>query len=104
MQFGIFIVRQLQEKFYAVNKTLYMAFVDLEKAFDRVPRRFIWWALHKLHVGVDEWLVRLMKGIMKTSPAECVLLLLEPLTVHHGSGSPLPGVSYRMSLGKPVYR
>ncbi|MEW8582762.1 MAG: reverse transcriptase domain-containing protein [Candidatus Thiodiazotropha endolucinida] len=31
---AIFIVRQLQEKFLAVNKRLYMAFVDLEKAFD----------------------------------------------------------------------
>jgi len=28
--------------------------VDLEKAFDRVPREVIRWAMHKL--GVEEWL------------------------------------------------
>ena len=38
-----------------------MAFVDLEKAFDRVPRKFIWWALRKL--GVEEWIVRLVQGM-----------------------------------------
>ena len=48
MQFGfmsrigtvdaIFIVRQLQEKFMEKRKDLFYAFVDLEKAFDRVPR------------------------------------------------------------------
>ena len=38
-----------------------MAFVDLEKAFDRVPRKVIWWALRKL--GVEEWIVRLMQGM-----------------------------------------
>ena len=31
---AIFVVRQLQEKYLAANKRLYMAFVDLEKAFD----------------------------------------------------------------------
>ena len=35
---AIFVVRQLQ-KYLAANKRLYMAFVDLEKAFDRVPRK-----------------------------------------------------------------
>ena len=53
---AIFVVRQLQEKYLTANKRLYMAFVDLEKAFDRVPRKVIWWALRKL--GVDEWIVR----------------------------------------------
>lgn len=34
----IFLARQLQEKYLGKKKNLYFAFVDLEKAFDRVPR------------------------------------------------------------------
>ena len=52
---AILIVRQLHEKFYAVNKKVYMAFVDLEKALDHVLRCFIWCSLSKLGV---ELLVR----------------------------------------------
>ena len=55
---AIFVVRQLQEKYLAANKRLYMALVDLEKAFDRVPWKVIWWMLRKL--GVEEWIVRLV--------------------------------------------
>ena len=58
---AIFVVRQLQEKYLAANKRLYLAFLDLEKAFDRVPRKVIWWALRKL--GVDEWIVPLVQGM-----------------------------------------
>ena len=71
MQFGfrpgrgttdaIFILRQLQEKYLAKHKVLYFAFVDLEKAFDRVPRKVIWWALRT--VGVDEWIVRVIQSM-----------------------------------------
>ena len=71
MQFGfmpgrgtmdaIFIVRQLQEKFLAKKKDLWMAFIDLEKAFDRVPREVVWWALRTL--GVDEWLVTVIRAM-----------------------------------------
>ena len=43
-------------KSISANKDLYFAFVKLEKAFDRVPRKVLWWALRK--VGVDEWLIR----------------------------------------------
>ena len=66
MQFGfmpgkgttdaIFIMRQVQEKHQAKKKKRYYVFVDLEKAFDRVPREMVRWALRKL--GVDEWLMR----------------------------------------------
>jgi len=35
---AIFSVRQMQEKYGCKRKKLYFAFVDFEKAFDRVPR------------------------------------------------------------------
>ena len=37
----IFVIRQLQDKYLAANKRLYMAFVDLEKVFVRVPLKVI---------------------------------------------------------------
>ena len=38
-----------------------MAFVDLEKTFDWVPRKVIWWVLRKL--VVEEWIVWLVQGM-----------------------------------------
>ena len=52
---AIFIVRQVQEKFRAKGRRLYYAFVDLETAFDRVPREVVRWALRK--ACMVEWLV-----------------------------------------------
>ena len=52
---AIFVEKQLQKKYLAANKRLYMPFVDLEKVFDGVPRKVIWWVLRKL--GVEEWIV-----------------------------------------------
>jgi hypothetical protein len=71
MQFGfmagrsttdaIFMVRQLQEKYLAKNKELWIAFVDLEKAYDRVPREVVWRALRCL--GVDELIVSVIRAM-----------------------------------------
>ena len=38
-----------------------MAFVDFEKAFDRVPSEVVWWALRCL--GVDEWIVSVIRAM-----------------------------------------
>ena len=71
MQFGfvpgrgttdaIFLIRQLQEKYIAAKKPLYFAFVDREKAFDRVTRKVLWCALRSL--GVEEWAVRVIQSM-----------------------------------------
>ena len=78
MQFGfmpgkgttdaIFILRQLQEKYLSKDKKLYFAFVDLEKAFDRVPRKVIWWSMRKL--GIDEWLVKLVQAMYANAKSQ----------------------------------
>lgn len=71
MQFGfmpgkstsdaIFIVRQIQEKFLVKEKALFFAFVDLEKAFDRIPREVVRWALRSS--WVPEWLVNAVMSL-----------------------------------------
>ena len=58
---AIFMVRQLQEKYLAKNKELWIAFVDLEKAYDRVPREVVWRALRCL--GVDELIVSVIRAM-----------------------------------------
>ena len=43
----IFIVRRMQEEYQKKDKKLYMCFVDMEKAFDRVPSKVMEWAMRK---------------------------------------------------------
>ena len=51
----------MQEKFIEKKRDLWIAFVDLEKAFDRMPREVVWWALRG--IGVDEWLIDAIKAM-----------------------------------------
>ena len=55
----VFVLRRLSEKFRAKNIKLFFIFVDLEKAFDRVPREAIRFALRRK--GVPEYVVN---GVM----------------------------------------
>ena len=71
MQFGfvpgwgttdaIFILCQLQGKHLGKHKLLYFAFVDLEKTFDLVPRKVLWWAMSR--VRVEEWVLNAVNAM-----------------------------------------
>ena len=75
MQFGfmpgkgttdaLFILRRMQEEFRGKEKKLYMCFVDLEKAFDRVTRKVMKWALRKK--SLPEVLVKAVMSLYEGS-------------------------------------
>ena len=61
----IFILRQRQEKNLQKKKNIYFAYFDLEKAFNRVPRRILWWAMRKLRI--DEWIIQIVKSMYENA-------------------------------------
>ena len=63
-----FIARQLQEKYLQNKKELYHIFVDLEKAFDKVPREAIAWALRRQLV--PEYLINAVMGLYINSSSQ----------------------------------
>jgi hypothetical protein len=48
---AIFLIRQLMERCREQKKDMHMIFIDLEKAYDKVLRNVMWWALQKHKVS-----------------------------------------------------
>ena len=64
----LFCLRMLQEKHREFGKELHVVFVNLEKAYDMVPRELIWYSLRRK--GVPEAyinIIRDMYALCKTS-------------------------------------
>ena len=60
---AVVILRSIQEEYLAKQMKLYMCFVDLEEAFDRIPRMVVEWAMRKK--GIPEASVRVVMSLHK---------------------------------------
>ena len=87
-------IRMFLEKYQKKKFDLHMVFIDLEKAFDKVPRRLIWEALRKQIV--PEYYIKLLMDMYDDintkvwSPARESELFEIKMGVHQGSAlSPL---------------
>ena len=59
----MFVIGQLLEKYLEVGKDVFLAFLDLEKAYDKVPRSVIWPIMR--WYGVPEKLIALVKAMYR---------------------------------------
>ena len=86
---AVFTLRRSQEEYLDKKKKLYMCFVDLEKAFDRVPTRVLGWAIRKR--GIPEAMVRPVMSLYEGAKTrvrvglELSEVFVVKVSVHQGS-------------------
>jgi Reverse transcriptase (RNA-dependent DNA polymerase) len=69
---AIFLIRQLTERHREQKKDLHMIFIDLEKAYDKIPRNIMWWTLkRKLILTKSVTLIKDMYTNIMTCVREC---------------------------------
>ena len=44
---SLFVVRRMQDEYMDKKKKLCMCFVDIDKVFDKVPKKVMEWAMRK---------------------------------------------------------
>ena len=81
---AIFAVRQLQGKYTEGQRQLHGVFIDLEKAYDRVPREELYWCM--CATNVPEKYIRIVQDMYHESEtvARCISKMTEPFQVRVG--------------------
>ena len=65
----VFALKMIYEKNWEFNNKVFMAFIDLEKAFDRIPRKILWSILRKEEYELPPKLIRAIESTYVNS--EC---------------------------------
>ncbi|KAK3558097.1 hypothetical protein QTP86_009452 [Hemibagrus guttatus] len=97
---AIFALRILMEKYRDGQRELHCVFVDLEKAYDRVPREELWYCMRKS--GVAEKYVRVVQDMYERSRTvvKCAVGQTEEFNVEVGlhQGSALSPFLFAMVM------
>ena len=96
---AVFALRVLMEKFREGQKELHCVFVDLEKAYDNVPREEVWYCMRKS--GLAEKYVQGMHEV-STTAARCAVGVTEgfEVKVGHNQGSALSPCLFAMVMNR----
>ena len=70
VQDHIFTIKQVTEKLLEHNRKAFIAFVDLEKAFDSVPRQKVWLCLKNRNV--DQKLINIAQSLYKCTKNQVI--------------------------------
>ena len=81
---GLFALRVLMEKYREGQKELHCVFVDLEKAYDKVPREEVWYCMRKSRLA--EKYVRIVQDMYddSTTAVRCAVGVTEGFEVKVG--------------------
>ena len=96
---ALFAFRVLMEKYREGQKELHCVFVDLEKAYDKVPREEVWYCMRKS--GLAEKYVRIVQD-GSTTAVRCAVGVTEGFEVKVGlhQGSALSPCLFAMVMDR----
>ncbi|KAK3545874.1 hypothetical protein QTP70_016449 [Hemibagrus guttatus] len=80
---AIFALRILRERYRDGQRELHCVFVDLEKAYDRVPREELWYCMRKSGVA-EKYVFRLCRTVMRCAVSQTEEFKVE-VGLHQGS-------------------
>ena len=99
---AVFALRLLMEKYREGQKELHCVFVDLEKAYDNVPREEVWYCMRKS--GLAEKYVRTVQDMYadSTTAVKCAVGVTEGFEVKAGlhQGSALSPCLFAMLMDR----
>ena len=99
---ALFALRVLMEKYREGQKELHCVFVDLEKAYDKVPREEVWYCMRKS--GLAEKYVRIVQDMYdgSTTAVRCAVGVTEGIEVKVGlhQGSALSPCLFAMMMDR----